>query len=49
MNRRGRWGLFIKKRCPVPISFSNTETENLVISYPRDAEHRGVFFMSEND
>ena len=46
---QGTLGLVYQKRCPVPISFSNTETENLVISYPRDAEHRGVFFMSEND
>ena len=49
MNRRGCWGLFIKKRCLVPILFSNTETEKSVISFPRDAEHHGVFFMFGND
>lgn len=44
---QGMLGLVYQKRCLVPILFSNTETEKFVISFPRDAEHHGVFLCSE--
>lgn len=42
---QGMLGLVYQKRCLVPILFSNTETEKFVISFPRDAEHHGVFYV----